>query len=73
MEASGVISKIAEPTPWCVDMVVVPKKCGKDRICVDLKTLNHSVLKDIHPLPQVQEALVCLEPMSSPVASDRYL
>ena len=28
MEATGVISKVDEPTPWCVGVVVVPKKSG---------------------------------------------
>ena len=37
MESIGVISKVDKPTPWCAGMVVVPKKDGKIRICVDLK------------------------------------
>ena len=39
MEKLGVISKVEEPTPWCAGMVVVPKKSGSIRICVDLKPL----------------------------------
>ena len=49
-----------EPTPWCAGMVVVPKKSGKLRICVDLKPLNQSVLREIHPLPKVDETLAQL-------------
>ena len=44
MEAMGVISKVNEPTPWCAGMVVVSKKSGSVRNCVDLKPLNKSVL-----------------------------
>ena len=40
IEAIGVITKISEPTPWCAGMVVVPKKSGKVRLCMDLKPLN---------------------------------
>jgi hypothetical protein len=40
MEKLRVISKVEEPTPWCAGMVVVPKKSGNIRICVDLKPLN---------------------------------
>ena len=40
MEALGVISRVTDPTPWCAGMVVVPKKSGAVRICVDLKPLN---------------------------------
>ena len=35
MESMGVITKINDPTPWCAGMVVVPKKEGKIRICVN--------------------------------------
>ena len=57
MEKAGVISKVSQPTPWCAGMVVVPKKNGKVRICVDLKPLNHSILREVHPLPKVNETL----------------
>ena len=60
MEAMGVISKVDEPTPWCAGMVVVPKKSGEVRICVDLKPLNKSVLREVHPLLKVDETLAQL-------------
>ena len=33
------------PDVWCIGMVVVPKKSGEVRICMDLKPLNKRVLK----------------------------
>lgn len=60
MENAGVISKVKEPTPWCAGMVVVPKKSGTVRICVDLKPLNQNVLREVHPLPKVDETLAQL-------------
>ena len=60
MESLGVISKVDEPTEWCAGMVVVPKKSGKICICVDLKPLNESVLREVHPLPKVDETLAQL-------------
>ena len=60
MESMGVNSKVNEPTPWCAGMVVVPKKSGDVRICVDLKPLNESVLREVHPLPRVNETLAQL-------------
>ena len=60
MEKAGVISKVTEPTEWCAGMVVVPKKSGKVRICVDLKPLNQSVLREVHPLPKVDDTLAQL-------------
>ena len=60
MEAHGVISKILEPTPWCAGMVVVPKCSGAVPICIDLKPLNLSVLREPHPIPKVDETLAQL-------------
>ena len=41
-------------------MVTVPKRSGDVRICVDLKPLNESVLREIHPMPKVDETLAQL-------------
>ena len=60
MEKEGVISKVTQPTPWCAGMVVVPKKSGNVRICVNLKPLNKSVLREVHPLPKVDDTLAQL-------------
>ena len=60
MEKLGVIAKVDQPTPWCAGMVVVPKKEGAIRICVDLKPLNEDVLREVHPLPKVDETLAQL-------------
>ena len=56
MEAQGVISKVQQPTPWYAGMVVV-KKNGGVRICVNLKPLNRCILREHHPLPKVDEIL----------------
>ena len=60
MEAMGVISRVCEPAQWCAGMVVVPKKSGAVRICVDLKPLNGNVLRETHPIPKVDETLAQL-------------
>ena len=60
MEAAGVISKVDQPSPWCAGMVVVPKTTGAVRICLDLKPLNESVLRETHPMPKVDETLALL-------------
>ena len=53
MESIGVILKLM----WCAGMMVVPKKNGSIRICVDEKPLNESVLRELHLLPKVDETL----------------
>lgn len=60
MEKEGVISKDSEPTSWCAGLVVVPKKSGNIHLCVDLKPLNRSILREVHPLPKVDETLAQL-------------
>lgn len=60
MERLGVITKVTTPTQWCAGMVVVPKKSGDVRICVDLKPLNEGVLRETHPIPPVDETLAQL-------------
>ena len=60
MEKLGVISPVDEPTQWCAAMVVVPKPSGSVRLCVDLKPLNESVMREIHPLPKVDITLAQL-------------
>ena len=59
MEKLRVISKADQPTLWCAGMVV-PKKSGDLRICVDMKPLNKSVLRETYPLPGVDETLAQL-------------
>ena len=60
MEASGVISKVDQPTEWCLGMVVVQKKSGRVRICVDLKPLNESIQREVYPMRHVDETLALL-------------
>ena len=43
MEAEDIIAKVAEPTPWVSLMVVVRKKNGDVRICIDPRDLNKAV------------------------------
>lgn len=57
MEKIGVISRVEEPTDWCLGMVVVPKKNSDPRICVDLTKLNESVRREKYILPSVEQSL----------------
>ena len=52
MESLGVISKVDQSTEWYPEIVIVPKMNGKVRIRVDLKYLNESVLREMHPCPK---------------------
>ena len=61
MQTTGIISSVDDPSPWCAGMVVVPKSSGSVRICVDLTYLNQNVLREYHPLPNVDDTLAQLK------------
>ncbi|MCO5577579.1 hypothetical protein L7F22_031410 [Adiantum nelumboides] len=47
---AGFITKVAN-SDWLFPIVVVPKKNGKLRVCVDYRKLNAQTIKDPFPLP----------------------
>ncbi|CAG8800349.1 12058_t:CDS:1, partial [Dentiscutata erythropus] len=44
-------------SPWSSPVVVVPKKGGKLRLCIDYRKLNAVTKKDSYPLPRVDDLL----------------
>ena len=40
-----------EHTPWVSPLVVVPKKNGKLRVCINLKKVNAATIRDHYSLP----------------------
>ena len=60
MESLNVIYKVESPTPWYMGIVAEPKKTGTIRICLDLKPLNESVERKVHPLLSVRDTLAQL-------------
>ena len=54
----GVISK--SNSPWASIIILVRKKDGSLRFCIDLKKLNASTVKDSYILPRFDESLDCL-------------
>ena len=53
MESIGMVSTVDNSNDRSASMVVVPKKSGLVRICVDLKPLKESVLRETFPMPKV--------------------
>ena len=47
-------------SPWASPVVMVQKKDGSLRFCVDFRQLNTATIKDAHPLPRIDDLLDAL-------------
>lgn len=47
-------------SPWAAPVVLVKKKNGEWRFCIDYRRLNSITVKDCHPLPRVDDTLDAL-------------
>ena len=56
---TGVIRESS--SPWAAPVVLVQKKEGSLRFCVDYRKLNSVTHKDAYPLPRIEEALTNLK------------
>ena len=55
---SGVIQ--ASSSPWSSPVVLVPKKDGTARMCVDLRKVNAITKRDVYPLPAIESLMASL-------------
>ena len=50
-----VLAPVQGPTAWVSSMVVVPKRDGKIRICIDPQELNAAIQREHYQLPTIEE------------------
>lgn len=55
LEQQGIIEKVDGPTPWVSPLVVIPKKDGNVRICVDMRMANRAIKRERHPMPTMDD------------------
>ena len=55
MKALGII--VESDSPWASPVVVVGKKTGDYRFCVDFRRLNELTIKDAYPLPKIERLI----------------
>ena len=57
LEELNIIEKVTTPSSWISPVVIVPKKNGDVRLCIDMRQANTAVKRIKHPIPTIDEVL----------------
>ena len=58
MLEAGIVSPSS--SLWSSPVVIVPKRDGTQRICIDYRKINQVLVKDSHPLPRIDDIFATL-------------
>ena len=54
-EEQRIIEKVEGATPWVSSLVIIPKKNGEVRLCIDMRRENKAINHERHPSPTVDD------------------
>jgi Reverse transcriptase (RNA-dependent DNA polymerase) len=55
LEEKGVIQRVAKPTNWVNNLVIIEKPNGSLRLCIDPVDLNKAIQREHYPIPNAQD------------------
>ena len=64
MQEACVIREVRHPD-WLANPVIVPKKGGKERMCVDFKSLNKSFPQDANQVERLPREYIFVGPQEA--------
>ena len=64
-ESQDIIEEV-DSSPWISNLVVVRKKSGAIRLCVDLRRVNQAVIPGKHPLPTLVQWKISRQNFTDP-------
>ena len=56
LESLGIIEDVEGPTPWVSPLVIIPKKNGDVRLCIDMRMANRAI-RERHPTPTTDDLI----------------
>ncbi|GBN74825.1 Retrovirus-related Pol polyprotein from transposon 297, partial [Araneus ventricosus] len=59
---AGVIEKVTEPTDWVIPLVIVQKKNGAFRVCLDPQNLNRAIKRPLYHLSTFEDITTFFDP-----------
>ena len=57
LKEQHIIERVDGPTPWVPPLVLIPKKNGAVRICVDMRRANKAITRECYPTPTVDDLI----------------
>ena len=57
LEEQHIIERVNGPTPWVSPLVLIPKKSGAVRVCVDMRRANKAITRERHPTPTIDDLI----------------